>query len=90
MNLQELGELIEMTLIIRERPKIIKERRWYVSHEHVEVLGQGGFLTSPCGNGDTIQDALEDYVSQLRGNTLVTDAWSVNRREYQVPESLDI
>jgi hypothetical protein len=45
-----------------------------------------GFLTSFCGNGKTVKEAIKDYARQLSGLLLVKDSHSRARKEIQVPE----
>lgn len=54
-----------------------------VSYKNCEVK-DGCFLRGTYGVGITFDEACEDYLSQIRGQTLVFDACSSKRHEVKV------
>lgn len=44
----------------------------------------GIFLVSVHGRGQTFEEACDDYLSQIRGKTLVFNAGTKNRKEVKV------
>lgn len=54
-----------------------------VHYYHCEVKN-GIFLTGVTGRADTFNEACEDYLSQIRGKTLVFNAYSDSRKEVTV------
>jgi len=45
-------------------------------------------LCSSTGFGDTVSEARDNYVLQIRGKRLVVNAYSEDRDEYIIPEDL--
>lgn len=79
---QELG----MELIVNERPKSANLPRYYVSFEHIEVK-EGSMLIGTSGNGETIDDALENYCKEIETKRIVLFAYdSDKRREVECPK----
>lgn len=54
-----------------------------ISYANCEVKN-GAFLVGAYGKGETIEEAVKDYISQISGKTLVFNACSPNRREVTV------
>lgn len=54
-----------------------------VQYQNCDVK-DGYFLEALYGRGRTFEDACEDYLKQIRGRTLVFNAYSKNRRETKV------
>lgn len=54
-----------------------------VSYKNCEIKS-GIFLKSIFGTGETFSEACEDYLNQIRGKTLVFNAYSESRKEVQV------
>lgn len=54
-----------------------------VSYTNAEVK-DGYFLIGTFGVGNTFEDACEDYISKVRGKTLVFGACTKNRKEVRV------
>jgi hypothetical protein len=52
------------------------------------LLKEDGCLISACGMGKTADMALEDYVKEIRGKTLVFD-YMGERKEIGVPTTLE-
>ena len=54
-----------------------------VYYPHAEVK-DGMFLISEWGSGRDFEEACDDYLSKIRGKTLVLNACTNRRREIQV------
>lgn len=54
-----------------------------VSYQKCEVK-DGYFLCGTYGTGETFDDACEDYIKQIRGKTLVFQAYTDKREEIRV------
>jgi hypothetical protein len=52
----------------------------WVASISVEIK-DGGILISVCGRGDTPDKAVENMLSKVCDKILVTDAYTINRRE---------
>lgn len=63
--------------------KQIVNDRIHVSFENCEIKN-GIFLSGCYGIGDTISEACEDYLKQIRNKTLVFNAYSEHRKEITV------
>jgi hypothetical protein len=90
MSLEKFGDMCELTLRITERPTLRSDdlknlTRWYASFDHVEVIRKG-MLYSVYGNGNTIREAIENYVENLSNERIVIKAASTDRREVRVPK----
>lgn len=55
----------------------------HVSYKGVEIK-DGMFLVSAFGVGKTFEEACDNYLSRIRGETLVFGAYTDNRREVVV------
>jgi hypothetical protein len=86
MSLEKFGDLCDLTLRITERPgNLTNLTRWYASFDHVEIIRKG-MLHSVWGGGDTIREAIENYVENLSNERIVIKAASPDRREVRVPK----
>ena len=89
MTIEELSGVINMRIDIANRPNWgDADGLWYASFKGAEVKGDG-VLIGCSGNGATPQKALQAYVDEIRGKTLVFNAMSENRIEVQIPELLE-
>jgi hypothetical protein len=61
--------------------------RWLAQIEHADIK-EGCILSGSFGTGSNPEQAIDDYVQQIRGKLLVIDATSDKRREIRVPDSL--
>ena len=61
--------------------------RWLAKIERSETK-EGCILTGNYGTGKTPEQAIEDYVRQIKGKLIVVNAGSDRRREFKVPDSL--
>jgi hypothetical protein len=86
MTLEKFGDLCGLTLRITERPgNMTNIPRWYASFDNVEVIRKG-MLHSVWGGGDTIREAIENYVENLSNERIAIKATSPDRREVRVPK----
>jgi hypothetical protein len=88
MNIQDYCDILNIELVLRYYPN--QESRWCARFPDCEVK-EGIFLVSSSGNAKTPEGAIENYLSAIRGETIVFHATSAElRREYVVPNSLGI
>ena len=62
--------------------------KWWLSFQGGEVMGDG-VLIGECGRGDTLDEALEDYVAQIAGKRMVFNAYTDQRVELEIPSDLE-
>lgn len=88
MTLTEFADVIGRNIIIKY---YANQNRYAVSFEHSDTLRYKGdcIITGPFGNGVSVQEAMQDYVDDIKGKILVLDALT-NRREYNIPNTLTI
>ena len=66
-----------------------REGRWLASIRKCEVK-EGSILTSTYGKGKTPDSAYDNLVNELKGKTIVINAYNDTlRREYLLPEDLE-
>jgi hypothetical protein len=91
MTLQELSDITKAQIEILNRPTSCRDiSRWYASFESSGIKCDS-VLTATFGNGNTPEEALENYADSLRGKTLVIGELGCsgkNRREFIVPVTL--
>ena len=95
INLIETKEILDLEkeigyeLEANERPISSASRvglhRFYVSFKEGEVM-QGGCLIGSSGNGNTIDEALQDYAKQISCTRMVFGAYTNNRKEISFPK----
>ena len=85
MKIEELADIIGVNLIIKRYAN--QNNRYTVKFERAEIK-EHGMLVSECGNGETIQEAINDYVQKIRGKCLVINGGSDIRAEFDVPITL--
>jgi hypothetical protein len=70
-----------------------QDTRWSAAFENCETKED---ITDPCltgeyGNGHTPEEALYNYVQQIKGKVLVFNAMDENKkREYLAPNNLEV
>lgn len=90
MSLESFADQHNLTMVIRERdPHRVNLKRYYACFEYTEAKGDG-VLISLCGDGDTEREAMVNYAKQIAGTTLVIHAYTDERKEIKVPETLTI
>lgn len=83
MTITEYADAMNQELEIRYYPN--QDVRFSAQFVHCEIKGDG-VLTSAYGSGRTPQNALDDYVKQISGKTIVLN----EMREFIVPTTLTI
>lgn len=84
MTLEELADLMPIEIKVRYNPG---NHKWMADLDGAEIKGNG-VLCGACGYGVTPYEALRDYVEKIKGKILVFDAYSDQRRECGVPETV--
>jgi hypothetical protein len=75
-------------LVVKERARDRgKLKRWYASTPPGLSLEtqNGGILTGTYGDGDTPEEAVDDFARNIRGKRLVKNAYKDDRREFCAP-----
>ena len=85
MNILDYADALNLELEIRYYPN--QERRFCARFARAEIK-KGGLLAGVHGSGSSPANAVEDYVTQLRGERLIIGAYSDSRREFDVPKNL--
>ena len=91
MTLDELATDNGLLMLVHERPNRLIESglsRYFAGFESVEIKA-GSVLVGAQGQGNTVIEAIEDYVKLIRGTTIVHKAYSNHRREIFVPDNLE-
>ncbi len=88
-SLEEFATKHGLEMVVTERPLDEWHRkrhspRYMARFRRVEVK-QGACLASLRGEGNTPDEAIKDYMSQILGERMVYDAMGNNRREITVP-----
>ena len=88
ITLSELADILGINLEIVRYPN--QNNRFSCSFERSEAKKNKDdiFLTGTYGNGRSPQAAMRDYVRNIRGLLLIINAYSPNRKEFQVPTDL--
>lgn len=63
--------------------------RWCAHFQYCEIK-HGGCLLSEHGNGNTPLEAISKYFDLIRGQNIVFNTTSDNRREFEVPQSITV
>jgi hypothetical protein len=89
MNFYDYADALELQIVIRRRtPWDEVSSKWYAKFDGVETT-DGTFLKGEFGNGRTPEEAIGDYINQIRGKRIVHLATSKElRREFTVPRNI--
>ena len=81
MTLYDLATLINKQIEILHRPSetLDSSSLWYAKLDDVEIK-DGAILSGSFGNGRTPEEALQNYVKELKGQKIVIDAFSKDKR----------
>jgi hypothetical protein len=82
LNIYEFADEINKELIITRYAQ--QNGRFVADFEYAEIKDDG-MLVSIYGEGQSPTEALNDYVDQISGRTLVFDAVGNERQEHLVP-----
>lgn len=91
LNLIEKKEILDLEqeigfeLEVNERPIHSGLPKFYVSFKDGESM-EGGCLVSHFGNGNTVDEALQDYSNQISCRRMAFGAYTPNRKEIQFPK----
>lgn len=84
-TIEQFAEMHGLTMEIRERSKDLwGNGRFIASFEHCEEKGDG-VLIGAYGNGNTEEEAIEDYGRRISGKMIVLNASTQVRKEMRVP-----
>lgn len=76
---------LDLELVVNERPKSYNLPTYWVSFEYAEVM-DNGMLCGAFGNGNTIDEALQDYCKEIETKRMALHACSDKRREIVCPK----
>lgn len=78
-----------MEMVVSERDAGFAEGdgRFYARFRDAEVM-DGGCLVGTHGNGATPEIAMREYAQKIAGKRLALSAWTLARREIDVPNEL--
>ena len=88
LNLIETKEILDLEkeigieLEVNERPTHSGLSQFYVSFKNGESM-EGGFLVGHSGNGDTVDEALQDYCKQISCRRMAFNSYTPEHREIQ-------
>lgn len=85
MNIYEFADIIDRAIIIRRYPN--QDNRFMAQFEDSETKTTKAdcILSGSCGNGNSPEQAISNYIKEIQGKVLVFNAMSYNRQEYVVP-----
>ncbi|MFH2143070.1 MAG: hypothetical protein ABIJ97_11640 [Bacteroidota bacterium] len=86
MTIEEYCDVINVDLIVTRFHN--QNERWIALFEHCEVK-DGIMLVGVCGNAHTPQEAVRDYIQQIKGKKIVFNSMGKDRREFIVPNSIE-
>jgi hypothetical protein len=78
-------DMIDCSLEIRRYAN--QDNRWLAQIEHCEIK-EGVILSGNYGTGKNPEQAIEDYVRQIKGKHIVVNAATKYRKEYHVPTNV--
>lgn len=85
IHLQDFLDMIGADLNVKRYNN--QNERWMAQIEGCEVK-EGVILAGYYGTGTDPDDAILDYLDKIRGQKIVLRAYSKDRAEYNVPESI--
>ena len=85
MDITDYCDIINTIIDVHYIPN--QEKRWMAKFEDCEVMVRG-MLAVYHGNGHTPDEAILDYIEQIKGKRIAFNAYRDNRVEYDVPENL--
>lgn len=86
MNITEFSDAIGCEIHVTYYPN--QGGRWWASFEGAEVKGEL-VLIGALGNGSTPEEAIKDYIDNIKGRVLVINGGQGDkRREHNVPDYL--
>lgn len=89
MNIYDFADTMNLTIEVRRRVNWNDmSSQWYAKFESVDVK-RDIFLVGTFGNGATPEQAIRNYLDEIRGKQVVQYAGSKEmRREFVIPERI--
>jgi hypothetical protein len=89
VTLESFADKYDLTLLVVERAQFrsFGIARFYTHFKNTEIM-DNGFLVSTTGEGDTPEEAIQDYARKIAGKRIAWKAYQRQRQEIQVPEKL--
>ena len=87
MDILDFEKIHGLCLHVKERAKFLEKvsgYRYYVFFDNAEVKRDIA-LISFSGNGNTIDEAIKDYIEKISKEKLIINAMLEDRREIEVP-----
>ena len=90
MNITEYADILNLNIEINYYHN--QNNRWSANFGSSEIKdnSSSAILKSEYGTGKSPREAIEDYLNLISGKVLVINAMSDNRREYMVPDNLEV
>ena len=79
MRWQEFAQMFDLSMVIRHRPRAVSDgnllhgyplKEWFAGFAGLEIV-HGNLRTTPDGDGDTPEEAIAQYLSNLSGKQAV-------------------
>jgi hypothetical protein len=90
MTIREFAQVIDIPLRIHGREVLTCEESGmnylYVVFDLCDVLDEDGMLHGSFGNGNTVEEAVQNYAGEISGKILVHKALHADRRKFKVPQ----
>ena len=83
-TLEEFADSYGLEMVVKERSRPSDpSMKFYAKFPRCEILKRS-LLIGKSGNGETVEDAIKDYASQISGELLVKNAHTKERQEIRV------
>ena len=86
MNILEYADVINCNIIITYCHN--QKSRFSADFESAEIKGNS-VLIGEYGNGNTPNEAINNYLDKIKGKTIVLQAGTDYRREFLVPDYIE-
>jgi hypothetical protein len=85
-SLSDFADLHGLSLDMNERDPVLRRTlpRWRCSFRNLEIK-DGSLLIGTFGDGDTQEEAIEDYCNRISGKIGVLNAFRSNRTTVNIP-----
>ena len=85
MTLVEFADRHDLVMEIHERDGTSDLPRYFAHFKHVDIMDRG-CLVGTFGDGNTPEDAMDDYATRISGKLIAINAFQTSeRREIYVP-----
>lgn len=85
MNIYEFADIIGKDI---EIIRFANQKGRVAARFERSEIKKGCGLFSEYGEGKTIEEAIKDYVKKIKGKTIVFNAMTDKKQEYNVPDNL--